>query len=61
MIIQELIIDKEFINRFASVANEIYKYTGDYKDVFEYYEKELAENEIEELLIYCEENNLLED
>jgi hypothetical protein len=57
----KLIKGIDFINSFASVANEIYKYTGDYKEVFEHYEGELTEDEIEQLFKYCEKNNLLED
>ena len=58
---EELIKDKEFIDQFILVTNEIYKYTGDYKGVFEYYENEFIEDEIEELLVYCEKYDLLED
>jgi hypothetical protein len=45
---------------FIYITNDIYKYTGDYKGVFEYYENELTEDEIEELLAYCDKKDLLD-
>ena len=62
MTIKELIIGKEFIDRFILVANEVYRWTGDYRGVFEYYEEgELTEDEIGDLLVYCDKYDLLED
>ena len=61
MTIQELIKGKEFFDEFILVANETYMYAGDYKGVFEYWEDKLTEDEIEELLVYCEKYDLLED
>lgn len=64
MTVQELIKGKEFFDEFILVANETYMYTGDYKGVFEYFENdenELTEDDIGELLVYCEKYDLLED
>ena len=60
MTVQELIKGKEFMDIFIYIANDIYKYTGDYKGVFEYYESEWTGDEIEELLVYCDKKDLLD-
>jgi hypothetical protein len=60
MTAKELIEGKEFMDIFIYITNDIYKYTGDYKGVFEYYENELTEDKIEELLAYCDKKDLLD-
>jgi hypothetical protein len=61
MSIQEIIQNKEFMDEFIQTADEIYQYSGDYKDVYDAFEDKLSDNEILELLDYCEDNNLLSD
>jgi hypothetical protein len=58
---KELIEGREFMDKFIHVSNEIYKWSGDYKDVFEYFQPDLDGDEIEKLLDYCDRKNLLED
>jgi hypothetical protein len=49
------------MDKFVHISNEIYKWTGDYKDVFEYFQPDLDGDEIEKLLDYCDRKNLLMD
>jgi hypothetical protein len=61
MSIQETIQNKEFMDEFIQTANEVYQYSGDYKNVYGAFEDRLSDDEILELLDYCEDNNLLSD
>jgi hypothetical protein len=61
MQLQEIIQNKEFMDEFIQTADEIYQYSGDYKDVYDAFEDKLSDGEILELLDYCEDNNLLSD
>ena len=61
MSIQETIQNKEFMDEFIQTANEVYQYSGDYKNVYGVFEDRLSDDEILELLDYCEDNNLLSD
>ena len=61
MSIQETIQNKEFMDEFIQTANEVYQYSGDYKNVYDAFEDRLSDDEILELLDYCEDNNLLSD
>jgi hypothetical protein len=57
--IQAFINDKEFMVSFIATAEECYRWTGDFGDVFDSYEDELTEDQIGELLEYCDNNNLI--
>jgi hypothetical protein len=57
--IQVFIDNKEFMEPFIATAEECYKWTGDFEDVFDNYEDELTEDQIGELLEYCDNNNLI--
>ena len=61
MKVKDLIENKVFINEFVLFANQAFTFSGGYNDVYEQYEDQLSDEEILELLDYCEENNLLED
>jgi len=61
MSIQKIIQNKEFMDEFIQTADEIYQYSGDYKDVYDAFEDKLSDDETLELLNYCEDNNLLSD
>jgi hypothetical protein len=57
--IQAFINNKKFMKSFIATAEECYRWTGDFGDVFDSYEDELTEDQIGELLEYCDNNNLI--
>ena len=58
--IEQFINDKDFIKSFIINAEESYEYFGDFKNVFDIYEeKGLAEEQIGDLLEYCDKNDLI--
>jgi hypothetical protein len=60
MTIENLITNKEFMDKFTALANSSYKHYGSYEDVYYGYEDEMSDDDIKTLLDYCEENDLLE-
>ena len=60
MDIKDLISNKEFMNKFVTLANSSYENFGSYEDVYENYEDIISEETILALLDYCDENELLE-
>jgi len=59
LIMMNLIMDGEFMNKFIARTNRSYKSHGTYEDVYMAYEGKLDDEDINELLYYCEENKLL--
>ena len=59
MIVQELINDKNFMKSFITTAEQCYEDCGDFKDMFDIYEDELSEDQIGDLLEYCDKNDLI--
>ena len=59
MKIKDLTSNKEFMNKFVTLANESFECYGSYEDVYETYEEEMSDEDILYLLDYCEVNNLL--
>jgi hypothetical protein len=58
--IDKLINDKDFIESFIANAEESYEYSGDFKNMFDIYEEEgLTEEQIGDLLDYCDKNDLI--
>jgi hypothetical protein len=54
--IQQFINDKDFMKSFIKNSKYSYKYFGDYKEIYDMYEEDgLNEEQIENLLDYCEE------
>jgi len=60
MNIKDLIANKEFMNKFVTLANESFEHYGSYDDVYATYEDRMSDEAILALLDYCEENELLE-
>jgi hypothetical protein len=60
IMIDKLINDKDFIESFIANAEESYEYSGDFKNMFDIYEEEgLTEEQIGDLLDYCDKNDLI--
>ena len=57
--IKQFINDEEFMESFIANAEESYEYSGDFKYMFEIYEEELTEEQIGDLLEYCDKNDLI--
>jgi hypothetical protein len=58
--IDKLINDKDFMESFIANAEESYEYFGDFKNMFDIYEEEgLTEEQIGDLLDYCDKNDLI--
>ena len=58
--IEQFINDKDFMESFIANAEESYEYFGDFKNMFDIYEEEgLTEEQIGDLLEYCDKNNLI--
>ena len=58
--IEQFINDKDFMESFIANAEESYEHFGDFKNMFDVYEKEgLTEEQIGDLLEYCDENDLI--
>ena len=58
--IQKFINDKDFMESFIANAEESYEYFGDFKNMFDIYEEEgLTEEQIGDLLEYCDKNDLI--
>jgi hypothetical protein len=58
--IEQFINDKEFMESFIANAEEAYEYFGDFKNMFDVYEEEgLTEEQIGDLLEYCDKNDLI--
>jgi hypothetical protein len=60
MAIEKLITNEEFMSKFITATNKSWEQTGTYEDVYYGYEDEMSDDDILELLNYCEENDLLE-
>jgi len=58
--IEQFINDKDFMKSFIANAEESYEYFGDFKNMFDVYEEEgLTEEQIGDLLEYCDKNDLI--
>jgi SOS response regulatory protein OraA/RecX len=57
---KKYIDDKEFMETFVKLANKSWENYGSYEDVYMEYEDRMSDDEILELLDYCDENELLE-
>ena len=58
--IEQFINDKDFMESFIANAEESYEYFGDFKNMFDIYEEEgLTEEQIGDLLEYCDKNDLI--
>jgi hypothetical protein len=58
--IEQFINDKEFMESFIANAEEAYEYFGDFKNMFDVYEEDgLTEEQIGDLLEYCDKNDLI--
>jgi SOS response regulatory protein OraA/RecX len=58
--IEQFINDKDFMESFIANAEEAYEYFGDFKNMFDIYEEEgLTEEQIGDLLEYCDKNDLI--
>jgi hypothetical protein len=58
--IEQFINDKDFMESFIANAEEAYEYFGDFKNMFDVYEEEgLTEEQIGDLLEYCDKNDLI--
>jgi hypothetical protein len=58
--IEQFINDKDFMESFIANAEESYEYFGDFKNMFDVYEEEgLTEEQIGDLLEYCDKNDLI--
>ena len=58
--IEQFINDKSFMESFITNAEESYEYFGDFKNMFDVYEEEgLTEEQIGDLLEYCDKNDLI--
>lgn len=58
--IKQFINDEEFMESFIANAEESYEYFGDFKNMFDIYEEEgLTEEQIGDLLEYCDKNDLI--
>lgn len=58
--IQKFIDDKDFMKSFITNAEESYEHFGDFKNMFDIYEEEgLTEEQIGDLLEYCDKNDLI--
>jgi len=58
--IEQFINDKSFMESFIANAEESYEYFGDFKNMFDIYEEEgLTEEQIGNLLEYCDKNDLI--
>lgn len=61
--IGHLTTDDNFMDGFITEAKNCYKWTGDYKDMYDLYIGEsyydLSERQVSRLLEYCEQNKLL--
>lgn len=60
MTIEHFTTNETFMNEFITLANESYENYGSYEDVYYGYEGKMTDDEIYELLNYCEDNKLLE-
>jgi len=57
--LQQYINDKAFMKSFIANAEESHKLFGDFKSVYDVYEGELTEKEVNDLLQYCDKNDLI--
>jgi hypothetical protein len=58
--IDKLISNKNFMELFIINASVTYEYSGDFKNMFDIYEEEgLTEEQIGDLLDYCDKNDLI--
>ena len=58
--IDKLISNKNFMELFIINASATYEYSGDFKNMFDIYEEEgLTEEQIGDLLDYCDKNDLI--
>ena len=58
--IEQFINDKDFMESFIANAEESYEYFGDFKNMFDVYKEEgLTDEQIGDLLEYCDENDLI--
>ena len=58
--IEQFINDKDFMESFIANAEESYEYFGDFKNMFDVYEGEgLTDEQIGDLLEYCDKNDLI--
>ena len=58
--IKQFINDEEFMESFIANAEESYEYFGDFKNMYDVYEEEgLTEEQIGDLLEYCDKNDLI--
>ena len=58
--IEQFINDKDFMESFIANAEESYEYSGDFKNMFDIYEEDgLTEEQIGDLLDYCDKNDLI--
>ena len=58
--IEQFINDKDFMESFIANAEESYEYFGDFKNMFDVYEGEgLTDEQIGDLLEYCDKNYLI--
>jgi len=58
--IEQFINDNDFMESFIANAEESYEYFGDFKNMFDIYEEEgLTEEQIGDLLEYCDKNDLI--
>ena len=58
--IKQFINDEEFMESFIANAEESYEYFGDFKNMFDVYEEEgLTDEQIGDLLEYCDKNDLI--
>lgn len=60
MALQDLVTNKEFMDRFIAAANRSFKRNGTYEDVYYTYDDRMSDDDIRGLLYHCEENGLLE-
>ena len=57
---KKFITDKDFMESFIANAEESYEFFGDFKSMFDIYEEEgLTEEQVGDLLAYCDKNNLI--
>jgi len=58
--IEQFINDEDFMESFIANAEYAYEYFGDFKSMFDLYEEEgLTEEQIGDLLEYCDNNDLI--
>ena len=58
--IEQFINDEDFMKSFIANAEESYEYFGDFKNMFDVYEEEgLTDEQIGDLLEYCDKNDLI--